>query len=77
MDNSTNSLNGWSEWRNFILAELKRLNGTIEKLEKNSGNHEVLIAVEMAKLKFYATIFGGIAGLIGSLLVMLIYSVVI
>jgi len=61
------STDGWSEWRHYTLAELKRLNETIEKMEKHNAEKDVWIAVEIARLKMYAATWGAAAGFIGSI----------
>ena len=67
MDNENGD---FSEWRNFILAAIKNNAGNIEKLEITFTQ----IQVDIGKLKLLSMILGGIAGMAGTLLIMLIYG---
>jgi hypothetical protein len=56
--------NGWSEWQNHVLAELKRLNTNLENFEeKNESDHRNIFTT-LAALKVKAGIWGAAAGLI-------------
>ena len=52
--------NGWDEWRNHVLSELKRFN------DNNSQTQNALadIRTEIAKLQVKASLWGGIMGLV-------------
>ncbi len=52
--------NGWSEWRQHVLLELKRLNSILEKYETKT----VDISVELSRLKVWSGIYGGVSGTI-------------
>jgi hypothetical protein len=52
--------NGWNEWQNHVLAELKRLNNCIERMEEDVGK----IHSEIAVLKVKAGMWGALAGAI-------------
>jgi hypothetical protein len=63
--------NGWTEWGKFVLKELERLNDCYEEQQKLLQQ----IQVEIGMLKVKSSIWGGIAGLIPSLGV-LVYFIV-
>lgn len=58
--------NGWNAWANHVLLELKRLNGSIESLNKEVGD----VRLEIAQLKVKSGIWGGIAGMASIILVL-------
>ena len=76
MDSSTNTLNGWSEWRHFTLSELKRLNDSIEKLSEQSARIDTMVAVETSRLKMYAAFWGTVAGFLASAIGMIVINAV-
>ena len=53
-------LSDWGKWANYVLAELKRMNGSIEDLRKDLTN----ITIEVVKLKVKSSIWGALAGAI-------------
>lgn len=63
---------GWIEWRNHVLAEIRRINKNVVKLAESDTN----IRVDIGKLKLCAAIWGACAGVIGTLVVMLVYAAV-
>ena len=65
-------LEGWSNWRNYVLAELTRVNGNIEKL----ADSDVEIRIDVSNLKFCAAIIGAAAGIGGSVAGMIVYFVI-
>lgn len=65
--------NGWVEWRNHVLSEIKRINNNVEKLAVS----DIEIRIDVSRLKLFAAIWGGIAGVIGTLIVMLAYNVIV
>ena len=52
--------NGWDRWENLVLAELKELKDGQTRLEDG----QVLLRIDVAKLKVKAGLWGGIAGLV-------------
>lgn len=52
--------NSWMVYRKMVLAEIKRLDDNITKLEEKSAFN----LVEISKLKIYAILYGGISGAI-------------
>lgn len=60
---------GWAAWRNYVLPELTRINGTLEKL----ADSDVEIRIDVSNLKFAAAIIGATAGIGGSVAAMLVY----
>ena len=64
---------GWFAWRNFVLAAIKENASNIEKLEIVFTN----VQVDIGKLKLISLILGGVAGVVGTLLVMIVYKAVI
>lgn len=75
MDNS-NKVNNWIEWRNFVLSELDRLNVNFEKFNDRLSNNEMKLAVEITKLKLYASLLGAGAGLFGSIIIMFVLGAI-
>lgn len=65
--------NGWVEWRNHVLSEIKRINDNVEKLAVS----DIEIRIDVSRLKLFAAIWGGTAGVIGTLIVMLAYNVIV
>lgn len=59
--------NGWNEWSRHVLAELERLNDCQEKIETDVKQ----ISVDIAMLQVKAGVWGAIAGLIPSVLVLI------
>lgn len=68
--------NSWSEWRQYILAEIKRLNGNLEKLAEHNAEMALEFAVEIAKLKMQAALIGGTAGLFAGIVVAWVFSII-
>lgn len=62
--------NGWDEWGRFVLKELERLNGNSEQLQQEIA----AMRVEVAGLKVKASTWGGLAGLITVLAMLLLQS---
>jgi len=69
--------NGWDRWKNHVLAELDRLNDTVEKhTESDTENFKELrdlitsgvtkISLDVTSLKSKAGVWGSIAGVIVS-----------
>lgn len=50
----------WSEWANYVLIELKRLNASIQNLETQVGE----IKLELAQLKVKSGIWGAAAAVL-------------
>lgn len=63
----------WSDWRNFVLAAIKDNSSNIEKLEIIFTT----VQVDIGRLKLVSMLLGGVAGAVGTLLVMIIYNAVI
>ena len=59
---------GWNEYQKLVLSELARLNKGIEALKGKVGE----MAVEIAVLKAKASMWGALAGIGGSVLVLVI-----
>jgi len=67
--------NGWQEWKNYVLAELKRLakcNEDSIEVQRASTEVQRAILVEIAGLKVKSTIWGVIGGSIPVLVTILI-----
>jgi len=62
--------NGWAIWRNHVLAELRRISDNVETLSISESQ----IRIEIGKLKLAAAIWGSIAGALGALIIMLVYT---
>ncbi len=63
--------NGWSEWGKYVLKELERLNDCYEEQQKIMQR----IQVEIAMLKVKSSVWGGMAGLIPSLGLLIYYII--
>ena len=55
---------GWIEWRRLILHELQRLN----TIQEQSGKTIILLQKDIARLNVWATISGGVGGIVATLL---------
>lgn len=58
---------GWDEWGKHVLAELKRLNDAIEKLEYLTHKEHKKIAQSIATLNVKSALWGSAAGIAVSL----------
>ncbi len=72
--------NGWSEWQNHILAELRRLSAGVQHIaDSNEDDHKEIRSdiaktnTEVAMLKVKASLWGAIAGAIPTGLAILWY----
>lgn len=65
---SSEKPNGWTEWSKHVLKELERLNEEINKINQRVNDLEV----EVAKLQVKASIWGGVAGFITTLIALVI-----
>ena len=63
--------NGWSEWGKHVLKELERLNDCYESQTKLIQS----IQIEIAMLKVKSSVWGGIAGLIPALGLLIYYII--
>ena len=65
---------GWIQWRNHVLIEMKRCNDNIEKL----ADSDTEIRIDIGRLKLCSAIWGGVAGvlagIIGTIVAMLVLS---
>lgn len=59
---------GWGEWSKHVLKELERLNRELNKLHKRVSALEV----EVAKLQVKASIWGGVAGFVTTIIALII-----
>lgn len=60
------------EWKRYILATIKSNSENIETLEVSFTE----VRIELGKLKMLSVIIGGIAGLIGTLLMLMIAKLI-
>ena len=56
---------GWSEWRRLVLHEITRLRDCLER----SHAQYLIMQQDITKLKIYSAIYGGIGGIIATLMV--------
>ena len=63
----------FSEWRNYILASIKTNSENIDKLEIAF----IDIRVDIGRLKLLSAILGGIAGVIGTVIIMILCQLII
>ena len=60
--------NGWNEWHNFVLQELKRFDANIEKMNAKLNEMAIIIA----ELKMRAGIWGLIGASIPIIIIILV-----
>ena len=60
---------GWIAWRNHVLLELTRINENVQKL----ADSDTEIRIDIGRLKLCSALWGGLAGILGTLAVTLIY----
>ena len=68
MENDT-----WKEWSRHVLAELKRLSDDYDHLDAKLDDRLTQVAVEIAKLKVKAGIWGVLGGALPVLIGLLIW----
>lgn len=68
---SDDEKNGWSEWKQLILYQLKEQGKDIHAIEKSVGD----INVHIARLQLKAGVWGGLAGMIPVLIFVIWKSV--
>lgn len=68
MSSQRENPNGWGEWSKHVLKELERLNKEINKIDQRVSNLEV----EVAKLQVKASIWGGVTGLVTTLIALVL-----
>jgi len=59
-----NGNNGWNEWSKFVLKELERLNGQIERISEKIESQNNLYTKEITNLKIATAKQGAIWGFI-------------
>lgn len=68
MVSDKNEKNGWQEWRQYVLLEIKRLSNNQEKLEEKSIDYKLKTSVELSRLKVWSGVYGAAAGMIAALI---------
>ena len=68
MVSDKNEKNGWQEWRQHVLLEIKRLSTNQEKLEESSTDYKLKTEVELSRLRVWAGVYGAVAGTIAALI---------
>ena len=68
MENDT-----WKEWSRHVLAELKRLSDKSDQLDRKLDDRLTQLAVEIAKLKVKASIWGMLGGALPVLIGLLVW----
>lgn len=69
MVSDKNEKNGWQEWRQHVLLEIKRLSNNQEKLEEKSIDYKLKTEVELSRLKVWAGVYGAVSGTIAALII--------
>lgn len=59
----------WKSWRKHILLEIQRINSNLEKLEAKNTDYMMTTSIELSRIKAWAVAYGGIAGLVVTLVV--------
>ena len=65
--------NGWQEWSKHVLAELKRLSDSYDKLDSKFDEQFNKLSVEIAKLKVKAGVWGMLGGALPVVIGLLIW----
>ena len=68
MENDT-----WKEWSRHVLAELKRLSDKSDQLDRKLDDRLTQLAVEIAKLKVKASVWGMLGGALPVLIGLLVW----
>ena len=68
MVSDKNEKNGWQEWRQHVLLEIKRLRTNQEKLEERSTAYKLKTEIELSRFKVWAGVYGAIAGTVAALI---------
>ena len=68
MVSDKNEKNGWQEWRQHVLLEIKRLSNNQEKLEEKSIDYKLKTSVELSRLKVWSGVYGAVAGAVAALI---------
>ena len=68
MENDT-----WKEWSKHVLAELKRLSDKSDQLDRKLDDRLTQLAVEIAKLKVKASVWGMLGGALPVLIGLLVW----
>jgi len=68
MVSDKNEKDGWQEWRQHVLLEIKRLSTNQEKLEEKSIDYKLKTEVELSRLKVWSGVYGAAAGMIAALI---------
>ena len=74
MVSDKNEKNGWQEWRQYVLLEIKRLSNNQEKLEEKSIDYKLKTEVDLSRLKVWSGVYGAAAGMIAALILMEVIS---
>lgn len=69
MVSDKNEKNGWQEWRQYVLLEIKRLSTNQEKLEEAGANYRLKTEVELSRLRVWAGIYGAAAGILATVII--------
>lgn len=62
---------GWTEWSQYVLKEIERLNISIIMLTKDLNEQKV----DVGKLQVKASIWGGVTGLVTTLIALAMYMI--
>lgn len=68
MENDT-----WKEWSRHVLAELKRLSDKSDQLDRKLDDRLTQLAIEIAKLKVKASVWGMLGGALPVLIGLLVW----
>lgn len=68
MVSDKNEKNGWQEWRQYVLLEIKRLSNNQEKLEESSADYRLKTSVELSRLRVWAGVYGAAAGILATVI---------
>ncbi len=74
LEDGSNS-NGWSKWKVYVLETIDKIEEKVDKVEDQRRKCQLECTQELTKLKVKSSIWGGLAGFIGSVVVTLVISI--
>lgn len=66
---------GWDQWRNKVLADLKAINAKIDRIDGALDRVRIDLAVTRTELRIKSGLWGALGGLVPVLMALLIWLV--
>lgn len=60
--------NGWTQWRQHVLLEIRRIDDNLEKLETKTNDYILNVSIEISKIKILTVVYGGISGTVAAII---------